>query len=80
MEEKTVQNVTVYDNGGNSFDRYTVIIDGDVYDMSHNPMSPQGVNQYVGREADIDCDIGQLLSNSEIPDEVYAAIEERGRI
>jgi hypothetical protein len=43
----------VYDNGGSTFDRYTLLV-GDrenetrnhIYMMSHNPLSPQGVNNY----------------------------------
>ena len=43
-----MKNVRVFDNGGISFDRYTVLIDGDAFGMSHNPNSPQGFNQYIG--------------------------------
>jgi len=38
----------VWDNGGKSLDRYTVRIRNDYYNMSDNPDSPQGFNQYVG--------------------------------
>lgn len=40
--------VEIHDND-KTFDRYTVIIDGEVcYGMSINPLSPQGFNQYIG--------------------------------
>ena len=39
---------TILDNGGETIDRYTVIINEDVYNMSDNPLSPNGVNQYAG--------------------------------
>lgn len=45
--------IEIYDNGGETFDRYTVIIDGDVYGMSANPQSPQGFNQYSGTLAEL---------------------------
>lgn len=40
--------IYTYDNGGTTIDRYTIIIDNDVYSMSINPNSPQGVNEYYG--------------------------------
>ena len=41
-------NTHVYDNGGETVDRYTIIIGNDVYTMSQNAMSPNGFNQYAG--------------------------------
>ncbi len=42
--------VKVYDNGGKTVDRYTILIDNgkdiDFYTMSDDPFSPLGVNQY----------------------------------
>ena len=44
--------IKVYDNGGKTLDRYTVLIRNyemggfDVYTMSSDPLSPQGINQY----------------------------------
>jgi len=43
-----MENVIVLDNNGKTFDRYTVIIEDIVFGMSHNPLHPQGVNQYAG--------------------------------
>jgi hypothetical protein len=41
--------VRAYDNDGRTFDRYTIIINKNVYLMSHNPTSAQGVCMYYGR-------------------------------
>jgi hypothetical protein len=41
--------VKIYDNGGLSIDRYTVVIDGSVYSMNIIPNHPgYGFNQYSG--------------------------------
>ena len=42
------QFVHVYDNGGSTFDRYTIIIDGEMHGASENPFHPQGFGQYAG--------------------------------
>ena len=45
----------VYDNNGDTFDRYTVFTpDGSVYGMSDNPTSPQGFNQYLGDDTEVE--------------------------
>lgn len=42
--------IKVYDNEGQTIDRYTVIInDYDVFTMSINALSPSGYNQYYGK-------------------------------
>jgi hypothetical protein len=38
----------IFDNEGKTFDRYTVVIVGEVFTMSHNPNTPNGFNQYAG--------------------------------
>ena len=39
----------IFDNGGKTFDRYTIIAaDGEVYGSSCNPFHPQGFGQYCG--------------------------------
>ena len=43
-----LEEVRVFDNKGKTFDRYFVIIGKEVFTMSHNPLSPQGHNQYAG--------------------------------
>lgn len=44
--------ILFYDNGGKTFDRYTVLIETaqgfDTYGFSEDANSPQGFNQYVG--------------------------------
>jgi hypothetical protein len=40
--------ILVYDNGGRTADRYTVIIGTSVYHMSADATSIMGVNQYAG--------------------------------
>lgn len=70
--------VTVYDNGGETTDRYTVIIGKDVFTMSNNPTSPQGVNQYagtVGSDVKIGKHLGKKLSS--IPKEIKQAVTNR---
>ena len=44
--------IKVLDNQ-RTFDRYTIILDDDVYIMSENPMSPDGINMYVGKEGEV---------------------------
>lgn len=66
----------VYTNGGKTFDRYTVILGGDVYTMSHNPLSPQGFNQYAGRLNELTgARQGRRLKH--IPDCLTEAIKQR---
>lgn len=46
------QLVSALDNGGETFDRYTLCFEEDgehfVYGASENPMHPQGFGQYAG--------------------------------
>lgn len=46
--------ITVLDNGGKTFDRYTIINrkTGDVWGASENPFHPQGFGQYSHNIAD----------------------------
>jgi len=69
--------IVVYDNGGKTADRYTVFIGDDVYGMSDNPTSPQGVNSYFGTTDEIKMgkDHGKKLSK--IPKELVKAIKQR---
>jgi hypothetical protein len=49
-----IPTIRVFDNGGDSFDRYTVVIfDGkemNTYGMSCNADAPNGFNQWLGEE------------------------------
>jgi len=74
--------VLVFDAGEKSLDRYTVVIGKDVYAMSANPNSPQGVNQYVFSLDDTDNSNsskgwGKKLSWEKVPSEVKKAIRRR---
>lgn len=77
---KVLEKVRVFDNRGKTFDRYFVVIDGEVYTMSRNPTSPQGMNQYAGPYDPTGLprnsgSLGILLDH--IPPEIEAAILER---
>lgn len=52
--------IRAYDNRGITIDRYTIVIGKDVYIMSHNPTSPQGVCQYFGKSDSL------LLTDKEV--------------
>jgi len=67
--------IKVYDNGGETLDRYTVIINGDVFTMSSDPLWTQGVNQWLGTVDEIDKDkLGIPISLKQLPKEVLIAI------
>ena len=79
--------VTVYDNGGKTFDRYTVQIGRDVYGMSDNATSPAGFNQYAGsikpgpakrNQTKLNpANFGKRVRFSELPEAVRIAIVNR---
>ena len=72
--------IVVYDNGGKSCDRYTVICDENVFGMSKNPTSPQGVNLYIGERNEFPNDLshlGKQVDINSLPDEVQKAIQDR---
>ena len=67
--------VTVYDNGGKTYDRYTVVIGKDVFGMSENAW---GFNQYcgeVGREVILGKHLGKKLKG--IPESIVQAVVNR---
>ena len=70
--------IEIYDNGGETFDRYTIIINADVYGMSHNPKSPQGFNQYSGTLSELPMarSNGDRVTLESLPEEVQEAIAE----
>lgn len=76
MKMRKKSAVKVYDNNGETIDCYTVVINGHVYTMSANPLSPQGVNQYCGEETKFKGATSGLLL-SEIPDCLKDAIRMR---
>ena len=72
--------VTVYDNGGASMDRYTVIIGNQVFGMSDNPTSAQGFNQWagqVGSDIKIGAHLGKTVKVTSLPKPVQVAIKDR---
>jgi hypothetical protein len=74
----------VWDNGGKSFDGYTVQIGADFWGMSENPGSPQGFFKYIGSGDSIDIKgCGRLVNAGtfkELPGPVQVAILELFRI
>ena len=72
--------IEIYDNGGKTADRYTVVIDGSVYTMSENAMQPNGVNMYAGEVSEgswLFNGAEEIISFDQLPDEVKRAIEMR---
>jgi len=79
--------VSVYDNGGESFDRYTVVIapqatpeEKEFYGMSEKPLSPTGFNQYLGSYRDgykEHSELGIKLHSDDIPEAIMLAIKDR---
>jgi hypothetical protein len=77
-DDYVIRGVTIFDNNGESFDRYTVFTpDGSVYGMSSNPKSPQGFNMYIGDRSDIKkgSHLGKKLKF--IPKEILQAVVDR---
>jgi len=77
------KNVSVYDNGGKTHDRYTVVhhdTDGQkhFYGMSKDPHHPQGFNQYSGSSGD-GYEEGPHLGKKlkQVPEHLHKAIKER---
>ena len=79
---QVLEQVGVFDNRGKTFDRYFVTIGEETFTMSHNPLDPQGVNQYAGPNESTGRPwnagggaLGILLDH--IPPEIEEAILER---
>ena len=67
-------NVVIYDNGGETLDRYTIFIGDDVYGMSEQGC---GFNMYIGDRTDI-AEGGHLgIMLDHIPHGIKNAINER---
>jgi hypothetical protein len=75
--------ISVLDNGGETFDRYTLSFmsdDGEsfMYGASENPFSPQGVGMYVGDGCFPDTDenpsIGLPVDRYSLPEQVQKLI------
>jgi hypothetical protein len=85
MTNEKFNMITVYDNGGKTIDRYTIIIRRnqgyDVYGMSSNPFSSQGFNQFsftIMRKSELNRgELGHTVNFITLPDEVKSAILDR---
>jgi hypothetical protein len=75
--EKPKHNIQAFDSK-KTWDRYTVIIDGAVFGMSPNANSPQGFNQYCGKENEFNKqNLGDEVEIMDLPLEVRLAIGDR---
>jgi hypothetical protein len=78
---KGAKEISVYDNGGKTADRYTVIIGNDVYSMSDNATAPNGVNMYAGEiGTDVHPDFIKRMKKvkvNSLPQSVQKAITQR---
>jgi len=71
--------VKVYDNGGATFDRYTIVTKDAVYGMSTNALSPSGFNQFshVPEEAYVPSNKEKEIALRDTPVDVLIAIINR---
>lgn len=74
--------IGIWDNGGKTIDRYTVVIGRAVYGMSLHPTDPQGFNQYShtlekGVALSPPKDWGKKIPFEKLPGEVQVAIAGR---
>lgn len=68
-EEEMMSKLKVYDNGGITADRYTVVFPtGDIYLMSRDADVPNGVCVYAGDNQEIIQDRDKEVDISELPD------------
>jgi len=65
--------VRVWDNGGRTFDRYTVFTGRDAYVMGPTGDHPQGVCQYVGDAGHVTPE-GTRVAVADLPEAVQRAI------
>lgn len=78
MANCSFKRVVVYDNGGKTTDRYTVIISGHAYGMSSNASSPQGFNQYIGPSRELlKKNLGRRVAITNLSESTKKAICER---
>ena len=70
----------IYDNGGKTIDRFTVIIGNSFFAMGDDVVSPQGFNQYCGEFADGYKEgkhLGKRVTFRSLPHTIQAAIINR---
>jgi len=77
--------VRVYDNGGKTIDRYTLVVPSvntpgmlDMYGFNDNPYHPQGFGQYAGeyRQMGSYSHLGKLVSLDSLPDEARRFVKD----
>lgn len=73
----------IYDNGGKTIDRYTVLTEPfhfgkscDAFGLSENPKNAQGFNQFI-EDVYEGAELGKEISFDDLPEEVKEAITER---
>ncbi|MDZ4231589.1 MAG: hypothetical protein U1C52_02240 [Patescibacteria group bacterium] len=71
------KNVIVYDFGAQYVDRYLAILEGEMFTMSKNATSPQGVNQYAGQAKKDEIFSFPIIANESLPKAVQQAIQKR---
>ena len=72
--------ITVYDNGGKTMDRFTVVIGDDVFGMSEDPTSPQGFNQWAGiagKDIRLGAHLGKIVKVTSLSKTLQKAIKDR---
>jgi hypothetical protein len=71
--------IRIFDNEGKTIDRYTVQIEQDVYGMSYNPLSYQGINLYsfTLKKGERLGNVGKEINFDDLPEEVQKAVKER---
>jgi len=79
--KRQLARVIVYDDGGKTIDRYTIITpDNSVYGMSSDPFSPQGFCQYVGEKNEFPHGLshtGKRIDATKLPEIIQKAILQR---
>jgi hypothetical protein len=73
-----IKDVIVYDNNGETFDRYTIFTpDGSVYGMSDNALMPNGFNMYIGDNTEVEkgSHLGKKLKS--VPESIKIAVQRR---
>lgn len=73
----------IYDNGGKTADRYTVILrDGSVFAMGADATSPRGFNQYAGQVSEFSHGLshtGRKISFQALTVSAKRAVQDRCR-
>ena len=71
--------ISVFDNGGVTIDRYTVIINNKyAYAMSDDAFSSHGINRYLCHKVDLNWEnLGEPSRVRDLPESVRKAIENR---